>query len=425
MSQQQPPGGAFATSACPHAQLVTGEPERWDAHRDYRALREQARVQQVVVPGGLVAWLVTGHAEAQQALTEPRLAHDMRRLPTADQGFGGRRYPDDIFAVEGRHLLNSDGPDHARLRAVLGPLLSRSATLRWRPLVDRVCAELLDELAEADTADLVADYARPLPARVTAQILGVGAGHVPRLTELTISMVTARDPDLPAVHRDREELFRLWARIIGAKRREPGDDLLTRLLRSCDRGDLSPQELASVAWGVFSGGIASTTTAITAGAIELMRTTDPLGALAHEPDASRLVEEILRLTSPFAFAAWRFATESVTIGATTIPQGSVVLVGLAAANRDPRVFPVPDALAGRGHGRRAHLAFGRGAHYCPGAQLARMEVATALTSLFERLPTLRLAVPESALRWRGVLLERCYEAVPVRTGAIRVACSAR
>lgn len=116
---QVPP--SLAAGACPYPWLVTGDPMSWDADMTFRELRERAPAQQVVLPGGLVTWMITGAAQARQALTDGRLAHDMRRLPDPRQGFGGLRYPDDLFSAEGRHLLNSDGTAHQRLRAVLAP----------------------------------------------------------------------------------------------------------------------------------------------------------------------------------------------------------------------------------------------------------------------------------------------------------------
>jgi cytochrome P450 len=393
--------------------LVTGDPACWDQHETLRVLREKAPVQPVELPGGLIAWLVTGAAETRQALTDPRLAHDLRRLPDPGQGFAGRRYPGDIFAVEGRHLLNSDGADHRRLRATLAPLLSRTTARRWKPQVEQACARLLDRMASDDTADLVTDYARPLATSLTGEMLGIPHEYLPQLSQLTISMITAAGH--PASQRDRVELFRLWARIIGRKHRMPGDDILTRLVQARQAGDLSAQELASVAWGLFSGGISPATTLITAGAIELMRAPALRSALSGQASASGLIEELLRLTSPFPVATWRFALDHLTIGDTGIPQGAVVLASLAAANRDPRLFPDPGRPAPARHHSGPHLAFGLGPHYCPGAHLARIQANVALTALFTRLPGLHLSVPESTLRWHGMLVERCYDSVPVYT----------
>ncbi|MFE7573352.1 cytochrome P450 [Streptomyces sp. NPDC057521] len=393
---------------------MTGDPATWDMTTALQRLRERAPVQQVVLPGELVAWLITDAAHARQALTDTRLAHDMRRLPDPRQGFGGRRHPDDLFSAQGRHLLNSDGPDHHRLRKALAPLLSRTAAKRWEPFIAETCAGLLDTMAAAAAPpDLVADYARPLATRTTAAILGIPDGAQHQLSSLTRATLRAVHPDDPAVRGQRSELFGLWARIISDKRRRPGDDLLTRLTLAHGQGDLSAEELVSVAWGLFSGGVSPTTTLIAAGAIEILRAPELRDTLRNETGASRLIEELLRITSPFPVSVWRFALADVPLGGTVIPQGSVVLIALAAANRDPALFPEPNTA--RLNRRSGHLSFGLGPHYCPGAPLARLQATTALGALFHRFPGLRLAVAEASLRRQGVLIERGYERVPVHT----------
>ncbi|MFF8478453.1 cytochrome P450 [Streptomyces sp. NPDC015414] len=392
--------------------MLTGDPALWDASAAFTALRERAPVQRVVLPGGLIAWLVTGVGEARAALADPRLAYDMRRLADPQHGFGGQRYPDDLFAAEGRHLLNSDGSDHRRLRAVLAPLLSKAAARRWRPYVAATCAELLDGMAVAGQGDLVTDYARPLAVRLTAAVLGIPAGPLPRLTELTLAALGAGAPEAPAVCGAKAELFGLWARIIGAKAREPADDVLTRLVLARTEGHVTAEELLSVAWGLFSGGISPTTTLITSGAVEIMRKPGLRQDLGEEDTAAQLTEELLRLVSPFLVSTWRFALDDIPLGSTVIPHGSVVLIALKAANRDPALFPHPDAVDH--HRGGGHLSFGLGAHYCPGAPLARLQAAGALTALFTRFPGLRLTVPETALRRKGVLVEHGYQCVPVR-----------
>ncbi|MGW0964701.1 cytochrome P450 [Streptomyces sp. NPDC002516] len=400
---------------------MTGDPSSWDAATAFRELREKAPVQQVVLPGDLLAWLITGAAPARQALTDARLAHDTRRLPDPRQGFGGRRYPDDIFSAEGRHLLNSDGTDHHRLRKILAPPLSRTAAQRWKPYIARTCAELLDAMAVAARPDLVTDYARPLAVRVTGAILGIPPGAQQRLSRLTLDMIRAADPEHPAVHRRRTELFGLWARIVGHKRRRPGDDLLTHLTLAHSQGRLSAEELLSVAWGLFSGGISPVTTLIASAAIDIMRSPELRHAIRDETTAPRLTEELLRITSPFPVSVWRFALDDITLHDTAIPQGAVVLVALAAANHDPAAFPEPGTA--RLDRRGGHVAFGLGPHYCPGAPLARLQATEALTALFRRFPDLRLATAETALRRQGVLVERGYACVPVRTGSIATEAS--
>ncbi len=336
--RQHPP----AARSWPHAWLVTGDPATWDASTAFRTLREQAPVQQVVLPGNLGTWLITDAAQARQALADARLAHDMRRLPDPRMGFGGYRYPDDIFSAEGRHPLNSDGTAHHRLRNVLAPLLSRMAARRWKPFIAQTSAALLDSMA-TNRPTRPGHRLRPSARR---------PGHrgTPRQPGRSAAPPEQPDPGDDQGRRSRrpcrpqtaDRLFGLWAHTIGEKRRKPGDDLLTHRILAHSQGHLSAEELVSVAWGLFSGGISPTTTLIASGAIEIMRKPEPRQALRDETAAARLTEELLRITSPFPASVWRFAPDDVPLANAVIPQGAVVMVALAAANRDPLPFPEPD-----------------------------------------------------------------------------------
>lgn len=396
----------------PHP-LATPRATAWDPHPAHRPPHSHGPVQQVIAPTGHHISLVTGHDEARRALTDPVLVHDIRRLHRREHGFGGRRCPDDVFAMEGRHLLNSDGAEHQRLRDVLAPLFTRAMTAHQRGVIDDACDAVLTRMAGHDTPELVAHFARPLTVHVTAQLMGIPAEDVAELTALTLAMVSGRNPELNEVRHDRIALTRLWARIIGRRRRAPRQDLLSQLIRAEEHGALSRQELVSTAWGVFSGGITPTTAFLASGAVELMGSPRHQAMLRAPRQTRPLIGELLRLTSPFPFAAWRFALEEVTMGSTRIPQGAPVLISLAAANRDPSAYGSPDALRPEHRHHHPHLAFGHGPHYCPGSHLARLMATVALRSLFRRFPRLRPAVPLSELSRRGSLIDRCYRSVPV------------
>ncbi|GAB3270627.1 cytochrome P450 [Kineosporia babensis] len=383
--------------------FVPEDPSRWDLHSALEQLHRTGPVQPVTLPGGLRAWLVTGAQAARTALSDPRLAHDLRRLPDPDSGFGGSRFPDDIFAVEGRHLLNSDGEDHRRLRTILAPGLTRARAEALIPLIEHTCADLLNHLS--GDFDLIAGYARPLVVRTTAATLGVPERFVPQLAELTAAAISDRSPGQATFQQNQARLLRLWSSVLGHKRRDPGDDLLSLLVAARRTEQISAQEMVSVAWGLFSGGISPMITLLAAGTVELLR--------AGNPPGERVIDELLRLTSPFPVSQWRFALADIPLAGAVIPQGAVVLIALAAANRDPSCFAGPGALQPHRGNAAAHFAFGARPHYCPGAHLARLQARIALGALFSRFPNLRLAVPERDLRWHGLLVERCYDSLPV------------
>ncbi|MDP9828833.1 cytochrome P450 [Kineosporia succinea] len=347
-------------------------------------------VERTALPGGLPVFTVTGSAPARRALNHPRLASDPRRLPDPAHGFGGCRHQDDMFAAEGRHLLNSDGADHRRLRDVLAPRLSQEQATSLRDPLEKACHELLDAVGE--TADLVAGYARPLAVRATADALGIPPADREALTAATLARINGGHPDDPEVRAAQTRLEHRWIRLLARKRRDRDPHgLLNHLLTAHGQGRLSAEELVSVALGLFSGGISPVTVFVVSGAVELLR--DP--ELRERLGDDRTVDDLFRRTVPFPVASWRFALDDVEVDGTVIPSGSVVLVRLRT----------DDAT---------NLAFGAGPHYCPGAHLARLVGSLALRTLFGRFPHLRLAVDERELTWHGDLVERCYDSVPVQ-----------
>jgi cytochrome P450 PksS len=198
------------------------------------------------------------------------------------------------------------------------------------------------------------------------------------------------------------------------KRANPGDDLLTALISAEDEGDrLSAEELVEQVMLLYVAGHETTVNLIGNGALALFQFPDQLERLRADPllDASA-VEELLRFHSPIEVSTERYAREMITIAGVTIPTGALVYGLISSANRDETQFEDPERLD-LGREKNRHLAFGQGIHYCLGAPLARLEGQLALRKLLEHRPRLRLAVPESALRWRKGLNLRGLEALPL------------
>jgi cytochrome P450 PksS len=202
-------------------------------------------------------------------------------------------------------------------------------------------------------------------------------------------------------------------RLFAQRRTDPRDDLITALVQAEQEGDtLSPDELVAMVMLLLIAGHETTVNLIGNGTLALLEHHDQKARFIAEPDLLKTaVEELLRYDSPVEAATDRFALEDVTIAGTTIPKGALALAVIASANRDERQFSHPDVLdIARADNR--HLAFGQGIHYCLGAPLARLEGHIALRTLFDRLPTLHLAVDRSALRWRPSLITRGLESLP-------------
>jgi cytochrome P450 len=367
------------------------------------------------MPGHRRAWLITRYADVRTALTDPRLAKDVRNWP----GGGRSRASEDAASVHA-HMLNSDLLVHTRLRRLTRQALTPDRIGRLQPRAQEIAAGLLDELAAArgGVVDLLDAYARPLPAMLLCELLGIPESDHERIR------VAVADYDKPEeVRRVARELGVYLTTLIAAKRAEPGDDLLSALaLGRTSAGEegaedqLTGAELRSTAFQLLIAGFDSTANLIASGTLALLTHPGELARLREDPSLlPAAVEELLRFTNPFNHATGRFTTENLVTGDVVIPAGEWVFIATSSANRDPSRFPHPDRLdLGRDAG--GHLAFGHGIHYCLGAPLARMEAGVAFGALLARFPDISLAVPPDKLRWRPVRLINGLESLPVRLG---------
>jgi cytochrome P450 len=212
------------------------------------------------------------------------------------------------------------------------------------------------------------------------------------------------------------DLAAYFGGLIAAKRAEPADDLMTALIAARDIEDkLSERELVTLSLGLLIAGHETTANQINMFLLTLLRHPEELVRLRTEPETiPRAVEELMRFVQLGEGGASlpRVTTEDVELGGVTIPAGSPVLPALSAANRDPAAFDQPDRLD-LSRTDNPHLGFGAGVHHCLGAQLARMELQEALRGLLRRTPALRVAVPESELRFKSGMVVRSLEALPV------------
>jgi cytochrome P450 len=376
-----------------------------DPHSVHARLRAQHPVAPVMMPGGMPVWLVTGYPEARAALADPRLR---KRMP------GWHPEPDSIFATLDVHMLNSDPPDHERLRRLVNKAFTPRHVEGLRPRITAITEGLLDDLSGRPEVDLLASFAFPLPITVICELLGVPAGDRDDFRAWSASIVS--DTVAPVVFQEHATaMIRYFKALLAAKRREPADDLLSALLAARDEGDaLSENELVSMAFLLLVAGHETTVNLISSGVLALMLNPAELARLRADPAVTgAAVEELLRHVSPVNDATYRIAAEPIEIGGMRISPGDPVLVALSGANRDPARFGDPDRLD-LGRDSSGHLAFGHGIHYCLGAPLARLEAEIAFTSLLARFGSIRLAVPADSLRWRPSSLIRGLESLPVR-----------
>lgn len=209
-------------------------------------------------------------------------------------------------------------------------------------------------------------------------------------------------------------LARQIRNLVERRRRVPADDIVTALVRAEEDGDkLNEEELIAAIFFLFLSGYDTTASLICSGALALMQNPRERERFECDPTVGEsAVEELLRYSSPLDVATHRFAREDLTINSVRISRGDAVFAVLGSANRDEAEFPSPNIL-NLGRLPNKHVALGHGSHFCLGAQLARLNVRIALTTLLRRFPDLRLAQSSESLRWRKSLFVRGLEALPV------------
>ncbi|MFE1764181.1 cytochrome P450 [Streptomyces angustmyceticus] len=388
------------------------------------ALRTRGPVQRVRTDNGRTTWVVTGWTEARAALADPRLSKDTARY------FADRPGTRSLAPAVSRTMLATDPPHHGRLRKLAMKAFTPAAVARLEPRIRAIAEELADVLAARGSADLVGEFAEPLPIAVISEMLGLPVADRAAVRRWSHDLFAAGAPD--TVDRASHALSDYLTRLIAARRENLGDDVLSGLIAARDDADrLSEAELVSLAVLLVVAGHETTTHLIGNGMLALLRDEALRSRLRADPALlPAAVEEFLRHDGPITLATFRFATEPFGLGGARIGAGDVVLVSPGAANRDPARFAAPDEVSLDRHRRTEttepterlpgpgrHLAFGHGPHHCLGAPLARVEARIAFEVLLTRFPDIRPAVDSwDALEWRHTRLMHGLARLPVLLG---------
>jgi cytochrome P450 len=391
-----------------------------DPYPAYAWLREHAPVHRATLPSGVEAWLVTRYADARQALADQRLSKNPgHHSERAAHGKGKVGIPGERSANLMTHLLNIDPPDHTRLRRLVSKAFTPRRVAAFEPRVRELADQLIDAFAERGEADLIHEFAFPLPIYAICDLLGVPSEDQDDFRDWAAMMLRHGGAPRGGVGRAVKKMRGYLAELIHRKREDLGDDLISDLIRASDHGEhLTENEAAAMSFILLFAGFETTVNLIGNGTYALLRHPDQRARLHEALDRgdetwlAGAVEELLRYDGPVEMATWRFATEPLEIGGQRIAAGEPVLVVLAAADRDPDRFPDADVLD-LARVDNQHLGYGHGIHYCLGAPLARLEGQTALSALFGRLPDLQLAADPDDLRWRGGLIMRGLRTLPV------------
>ncbi|MFD8026713.1 cytochrome P450 [Streptomyces lavendulae] len=362
---------------------------------EYERLGERGPLSRVTLFDGRVVWLVTGYPEARQLLADRRISADRQR---PDYPAVAPRFQAEV--AKRLVLIGMDPPAHDEHRQLLNPYFSRKRVEELRPVVQGIVDQYVDRMLEkGPPADLVRDFALPVPSRVISEILGLPAEDLDFFQEASrcLLQATTREESQKA----GGELVGYLDRLATLRRTEPGPGLIGLLARDeVGAGRLSHADLVQMALVILVAGHETSASTIALGTITLLDHPELLARMRADPaGVPAAVEEILRCVAVTDLAGVRVATEDIPVAGEVIRAGEGVLLSATMANRDPRVHEDPTAFDTGRTGRR-HLSFGYGIHQCLGQSLARMELEVAFATLFTRIPTLRLAVPADRLPTR-------------------------
>ncbi|WFE35007.1 cytochrome P450 [Micromonospora sp. WMMD975] len=381
---------------------------------------ERLRAHGPVVQAGPVFYVVTGYAEADAILRDPRFGVMDDEL--RERFLPGWRESPAMMSIS-RSMLRTNPPDHSRMRRLAAGTFTPRRIAAMRQVVEAQAGELVDAMVaggrDGAPVDFMAGFAYPLPVAVICALLGVPASDRPLFRRWATDLTNVLEPEitpeeLAVADRGAGELRAYFTELVAARRRAPADDLTTALVQAHEGdGDrLSGDELLANLIVLLVAGFETTTNLLGNGLVALLDHPGAAATLRERPEfAPAYVDELLRYDSPVQLTS-RMSTAPSRHGGVDLPTESWIMVSLGAANRDPRRYPKPERFDP--WRPQVHpLSFGAGPHYCLGAALARLEAQVAFPLLLRRLPGLAVAGrPERRVR----LTLRGYASLPVTPG---------
>lgn len=390
------------------------------SHEVFAQMRQDDPVfQQQGITGDYPIWFVTRYTEVEQVLLNDRVfVRDPLLVVPPEQAneiidTGNAQ----VNAMVNNHMLNKEGEDHRRLRSLVSKAFNPRVIQELRPRIQQIADSLIDGVEKRGTMDLVTEFAYPLPITVIAEMLGIPVADRPRFRAWSNAFVKP-----PLTPEEIQESMRLMGemavymlQMVAARRKEPGDDLLSGLIHAEEQGDrLNESELFSMLALLIVAGHETTVTFIGNAVLALLQNPEEREALMRNPGLMpAAVEELLRYDSPVERALTRWVAQDVELAGKSLKRGDLIIAVPASANRDETHFDNPTELR-FDRKTNAHIAFGKGVHYCLGSPLARLEGEIALNTLFRRLPGLTLDCAPDELKWREVPLFHSLESLPVR-----------
>jgi cytochrome P450 len=366
----------------------------FDPPPEYARWRQSEGLRQAVWNGNTV-WVVSRYEDIKAAMTDPRISADTLRSVQSGAIANSENAPE-IFP-------RMDDPEHARLRRMLTKDFTVRRVEAMRPRIEEMANGFIDQMiSKGAPADLVQGYALPVPSLVISLLLGAPYSDHEFFQEKTTAMLSLT---LPQEERGAATmaLFTYLQELVARKEREPGDDLISRLIiEHVATGELRRETVAMNGFILLNAGHETTANMIAFGTLALLQHPAELARIRDTDDPALIanaVEELLRYLTIVHSLVARVAIEDVTIGGQLIRAGEGLVMNLPAGNWDTAFVGEPGNFD-IDRNSRAHVAFGYGVHQCIGQILARAELQIALPTLLRRLPGLRLAVPLEELRLR-------------------------
>ncbi|PFE55112.1 cytochrome P450 [Bacillus cereus] len=359
-------------------------------------------------------WLITRYEDALPLLKDNRLKKDQANV-----------FPQDTknmyLSVDNSdhlttHMLNSDPPNHSRLRSLVQKAFTPKMISQLDGRIQRVADDLISDIERKATLNLVDDYSFLLPIIVISEMLGIPKEDQAKFRIWSHAVIAS--PETPEEIKETEkqlsEFITYLQYIVDVKRKDPKEDLVSALILAENEGHkLSARELYSMIMLLIVAGHETTVNLITNTVLALLENPNQLQLLKDNPKLiDSAIEEGLRYYSPVEVTTARWAAEPFQIHDQTIQKGDMVIISLASANRDETVFEKPEVFDITRENNR-HIAFGHGSHFCLGAPLARLEAKIAITTLLKRMPELQIKGNREEIKWQGNYLMRSLEELPL------------
>ncbi|MBJ8048354.1 cytochrome P450 [Bacillus cereus group sp. N18] len=383
----------------------------------YEIYKESRKVQPILFVNQIEIgkeWLITRYEDALPLLKDNRLKKDQANV-----------FPQDTknmyLSVDNSdhlttHMLNSDPPNHSRLRSLVQKAFTPKMISQLDGRIQRIADDLISEIERKGTLNLVDDYSFPLPIIVISEMLGIPKEDQAKFRIWSHAVIAS--PETPEEIKETEkqlsEFITYLQYIVDVKRKNPKEDLVSALILAENEGQkLSARELYSMIMLLIVAGHETTVNLITNTVLALLENPKQLQLLKDNPKLiDSAIEEGLRYYSPVEVTTARWAAEPFQIHDQTIQKGDMVIIALASANRDETVFENPEVFDIMRENNR-HIAFGHGSYFCLGAPLARLEAKIAITTLFKRMPELQIKGDREDIKWQGNYLMRSLEELPL------------